>query len=407
MALKKYLSFQNSLYAIAIIGMVYYVFFHNSNPEVKPLQAPAVIVQKPKPQKRSEYITLTGNVAAFQSVDLVARVEGYLQQINFKDGSYVKKGKLLFVIEPEPYLEKLKEAKASLASEKAGLAYAESEYARQQRMYRQNATSLNSVEKWRSKRDQEKANLAQAKANVTTAEINYSYTHVLAPFDGRIGRHLVDKNNLVGNGQATTLATIEQINPIYVYFNLNELDLLKLRKAAKNHGISSKDINKMPVEVAMQSEKGFPHKGYLDFVNTDLNTTTGTIEFRAKLENKNYPLLPGLFVKVRIPLTIPKLRLTVPDEAINYDQVGPYLLLVNKNNTVVLQRVSLGDVENGYRTILKGLNSDALVITQGLQYASPGNPVEPKINPLTQQANTKNNQNQNKSPKASKDEAKS
>lgn len=377
----KYSKWQQGILIGGVIFLIYYLFFHTSNQPTISLKKPTVIVQNPTLKMRGEYLMQTGNTVAFQSVDLVARVEGYLQAINFTDGTFVKKKTSLFVIEPQPYLEQLKEAQATLASKQAGLVYAKSEYARQQRMYRQNATSLNSVEKWRANRDQAASNLAQAKARVTTAKINYSYTHVVAPFDGRVGRHLVDKGNLVGNGQATTLATIEQVNPLYVYFNLNELDLLRVRKAAKAQGISAKDITKIPVEVALQDESGFPHKGHLDFVNTGLNASMGTIEFRALLENQDYSLLPGLFVKIRVALSPPVSRLTVPDKAVKYDQAGPYLLLVNKKDMVVMQRVKLGDSQQGFRTVKTGLKPTDRVIVEGLQYASPG--IDVTVKPLS------------------------
>ena len=210
-------------------------------------------------------------MVAYNSVDLVARIEGYLEKVAFIDGTFVKKGRELFVVEPLPYMEKWKEALAVIAAEKASFDYTKAEYDRQQRMYQQNATSLNNVEKWQAKRDEVKADIDKAVASAAVAEINYSYTHILAPFDGRIGRHLVDPGNLVGNGKATDLATIEQLDPIYVYFNLNELDLIKVREEARSHAFNPDKINEIPVDVRMQSETDFSHKGRLNFVNTGLN----------------------------------------------------------------------------------------------------------------------------------------
>ncbi|WED44637.1 efflux RND transporter periplasmic adaptor subunit [Legionella cardiaca] len=352
---------------------------HKTNNTASTLPTPVVIVQKPKMLEMAEYVTQTGNTVAYNSVNLVARIEGYLDEIKFVDGSIVKKGQELFVIEPQPYKEKLIEAEAQVAVAKAANTYDNAEYARQKQMYRQNATSLKNVEKWLAKAEESKAEISKTVANAKVAAINYSYTHVLAPFDGRIGRHLVDVGNLVGNGKATDLATIEQIDPIYVYFNLNELDLIKLREAAKVRGITVSDINQIPVYVAMQGETGFPHEGKLDFVNTGLNASTGTMEFRALLSNKNYVLLPGLFVQVRIPVTKASPKLTVPDTAVQYDQIGPYLLTVNKDNYVEITRVVLGSLEQGSRAILKGLNAQDSVIVDGLQNATPGNQVAPKM----------------------------
>ncbi|KGP64269.1 multidrug RND transporter [Legionella norrlandica] len=367
--------------AIVFFGVIfiYLVFEYFSKNKVPVSTPPVVIVQKPKLMEMAEYVTQTGNTVAFQSVDLVARIEGYLDAIKFTDGAFVKKNQELFVIEPEPYMEQLLAAQATVAAQKANYTYAKSEYARQQRMYKQNATSLNNVEKWKAQVDEAQAGVDKSEADAKNAEITYSYTHVLAPFDGRMGRHLVDVGNLVGNGKATDLATIEQIDPIYVYFNLNELDLLKIRNAARNKGYKPMELVKVPVEVALQNEEGFPHKGTLDFVNTGLNASTGTMEFRALLPNKGYPLVPGLFVEVRVPISDPSPRLTIPDSSVQYDQIGPYLLVVDKDNYVLIKRVTLGGVENGMRAITKGLDAQDRVIVSGLQNATPNDLVTPKM----------------------------
>ncbi|STY31786.1 efflux protein [Legionella wadsworthii] len=363
--------------ALAIVLLIYLIslFFGKSNTPAIP--TPQVVVQKPILAEVAEYVTQTGNTVAFNSVNLVARVEGYLDSIEFVDGTFVKKGKELFVIQPEPYYEKLRAAKATVAAEKASLVYNKSEYARQQRMYKQHATSLNEVEKWYAKTLEITAGVDKAEAEEVNAAINYSYTHISAPFDGRIGRHLVDLGNLVGHGEATNLATIEQIDPIYVYFNLNELDLLKLRAAARAHGFKPQDIKQVPVEVSLQNEPTKKYKATLDFVNTGLNASTGTMELRAVLQNKDLIFVPGLFVEVRVAISRPQKQLTVPDTAILYDQIGSYVLIVDSNNVVVTKRVTLGSIENGIRAVSTGLMAEDRVIVDGLQNATPGNKVEP------------------------------
>lgn len=349
-------------------------FFGKSTPPAVP--APMVVVQKPKFEEMVEYVTQTGSMVAYNSVNLVARVEGYLDSIEFVDGTFVKKGKELFVIQPEPYFEQLRAAKATVTAEKAALVYDKSEYARQKRMYKQQATSLNEVEKWYAKTLEIAAEVDKAEAEETNAAITYSYTHISAPFDGRIGRHLVDIGNLVGHGEATNLATIEQIDPIYVYFNLNELDLIKLRAAARAKGFKPKDIKNVPVDVSLQTDTTFKYKATLDFVNTGLNASTGTMELRAILQNKSYVFVPGLFVKVRIAISEPKKQLTVPDTSILYDQIGPYILTVDNNNLVQLKHVTLGSEEKGMRAVIKGMDAQDNVIVDGLQNATPGNKVQ-------------------------------
>lgn len=361
---------------LIVVLVTYFLLHRHTKVVAAPLPLPVVVVAHPELRDMADYITQTGTTVAYNSVNLVARIEGYLQAVNFVDGSFVKKGKELFIIEPAPYLAKLKEAQATVEAQKAGYAYAKAEYARQQRMYKENATSLNNVQKWLAKGEESKAEVDKAVANADIAAINYSYTHVLAPFDGRIGRHLVDPGNLVGNGKATDLATIEQIDPLYVYFNPNELDLIKLRNAARARGVKPMKLSKIPVHVGMQNETDFPHAGTLDFINTGLNSSTGTMELRALLPNKNYDLLPGLFVQIRIAISKPKPQLTVPDTAIQYDQIGAYLLTVNPKNNVDVKRVVVGSLEQGRRAITKGISAQDNVIISGLQNATPGNPVK-------------------------------
>lgn len=363
---------------ISVIALIllYFVVHLIRKPKGPTFPTPKVSVQQPQWKEIVEYVTQTGTLVAMNSVDLVARVEGYLNVIEFVDGSFVPKGKELFVIQPEPYLEQLKAAQAEVAVQNALYTYSKSEYDRQKRMYKQNATSLDNVEKWMAKTEENVAEIAKAVANEQIAAINYSYTHIQAPFDGRIGRHLVDAGNLVGNGVATNLATIEQINPIYAYFNLNELDLIKLRAAASARGFKSSDLNQIQAFVKLQNETSYNHKGRLDFANTGLNASTGTLEFRAIFDNADYALLPGLFVQVRIPVTAPQKKLTLPETAILYDQIGAYVLIVDANNIVQAKRVELGVEDQGIRTINRGLTDKDRVIVNGLQFATPNNKVE-------------------------------
>lgn len=363
---------------VAAACIVFYFTMHNSSEKPIEIPPPKVVVQKPQLKEMVDYVTQTGTLVAYNSVDLVARVEGYLESIEFTDGTFVKKGQELFIIQPDTYYQQLVAAKATVAAQTAENIYAKSEYERQKKMYTQDATSLNNVEKWLAKTQEGDAEIEKAIANAKIAEINYSYTHVLAPFDGRIGRHLVDVGNLVGHGTATDLANIEQIDPIYAYFNLNELDLIKLRDAARAMGFKSEDINQITADIKLQNETTFKHQGKLDFVNTGLNSSTGTLEFRAILENKDHALLPGLFVQVRVPVTNPTKQMTIPDSAVLYDQIGPYVLIADANSIVQLKRVKLGGVEQGVRAIAQGLTESDNVIVEGLQFATPNNKVTVK-----------------------------
>jgi RND family efflux transporter MFP subunit len=331
-------------------------------------------VSKPLRMPVTDYLQSTGSVAAFNTVDLMARVEGYLRSVDFRDGSVVKAGQLLFVIEPEPY-------QAKLASYQAQLLNAQAEYDRQLRMIKENATSQANVDKWLSQRD-------QAAAAVTLAKINLGYTRVTAPFEGRIDRHLVDPGNLVGSmGSATKLATIEQINPAYVYFSINERDLLRVRAAVRamnrEQGTPTGEAPRVPVQVALQTEESYPHAGTLDFAGSGLDTGSGTLQLRAAVPNADYTLLPGLFARVRIALAAPTPRLVVPNRVVSSDQVGSYLLTVGPDQKVRQQRIETGPVQDGFRAVLAGLDANSEVVIDGLQNAIPGNSVTATERPLT------------------------
>jgi RND family efflux transporter MFP subunit len=335
-----------------------------------PPPPPTVVVSAPLSMPVTDYLQATGTVAASKTVDLVARVEGYLRSIDFPDGSLVKQGQLLFVIEPEPY-------EAKLASQQAQLLNAQSEYDRQLRMIKENATSQANVDKWLSQRD-------QARAAVTLAAINLGYTHVKAPFSGRIGRHLVDIGNLVGSAGSTKLATLDQVVPAFVYFSVNERDVLRIRSAAMAAGKPIKaTAPRVPVYLGLQTEEGYPHEGTLDFASTGVDTGSGTLQLRAEVPNVEVLFLPGLFARVRVPLGAPRTMLVVPDRVVSNDQVGSYVLTVNAEHRVVQQRIETGPLTNGMRAVTSGLEPGSSVVIDGLQSAVPGNVVTVTERPLT------------------------
>src|SRR5262249_22965549 len=211
----------------------------------KPPPPAGVTVTQPGEQTIIDWPYQTGNAPAGPDRTPVAPVEGYLDSYNFKDGSLVKQGDLLFVIEPEPYEAKLRQAEATVETQRAALLQAQLEYERQLRLIKDNATSQANVEKWRAQRDSAKADVDNALANEDIARINLSYTRVVAPFNGRIGQHMVDPGNLVGNGAATKLANLEQLDPIYVYFNLNEIDVERVRASLRARGVTLAELPKI------------------------------------------------------------------------------------------------------------------------------------------------------------------
>ena len=352
-------------------------------PENKFVAPPAaeIAVAPPLKQKVTPFIELTGNTAPFNNVDLVARVEGFLTAINYQDGSPAKKGDLLFEIDPSTYEAKVKQAEAELASAKAQLENAQAEYNRQETLLRQNVSAQNTFDMAKAKRDSAAANVQNQDANLTIAKINLGYTRVTAPFDSVTTRHLISIGEVVGSSVNTKLATSVQLDPMYVTFNVSEQDVLNIRANLKDRRISLEEINKVPLEIGLMTEEGFPHKGHLNYVSPEIDPNTGTVLLRGLFENPTRALLPGFFVRVRLPLGLaPKDELLVPDPVISEDQAGKYLLVVNKDDTVEQRRVTTGMLLPGsLRVVDKGLNADDRVVISTNGRAIPGRKVIPKL----------------------------
>ncbi len=342
-----------------------------------PPPPPEVTVARPEQRTVTNTIELTGNTQSSNTVNLVARVAGYLQSVNFKDGAIVRKGDLLFVIEPEPYEASVQLAEATVEQQQATLTQATSEYERQQRLIKQKATSESDVESWQAQRNGAQAAVNQANANLELARINLGYTRIVAPFDGRVGRRQVDPGNLVGPGATTQLATIDQLAPIYVYFNVDEQEVLRLRAGLRAAGKTLKDVEPIRLGIGLQNETGYPHEATLDFVATDVDQSTGTLQARGVIPNKDYVFLPGQFVRVQIPVGTTENALLVPDRAVGMDQRGPYLLVVGKDEVVAQRPVQIGALQDGMRVIEQGLSADDRVVIDGLQRAIPGSKVTP------------------------------
>jgi membrane fusion protein, multidrug efflux system len=347
----------------------------NAGNSYEPPPPPPVKVARPVVRPVTDYLELTGSASAVASVNLVARVPGYLESVNFRDGSIVNQGDLLFVIEPETYEADVKLAKATLAQQQAQLTRNSAEYDRQLRLVKQSASSQANVEKWLADRNSAAAAVDQASANLDIAKINLGYTKVTAPFTGRIGRHLVDEGNLVGTPSPTTLATIEQIEPIDVYFNVDEPDVLRIHAMIRKQGLGPADIYRIPVDAGLQTDTGYPHEGRLDFVDTGLDPSTGTLQVRAVFPNRDHLLLPGVFVRVRVPVDQDKEALLVSNRALGVDQSGAYLLVVNADDVVEQRVVETGALVDGLRVISGGLKKSDRVVVEGLQRATPGTKV--------------------------------
>jgi RND family efflux transporter MFP subunit len=336
---------------------------------------PKVAVAAPVAQDVTRYYEATGNAAAVNSVDLVARVQGFVQAISYTDGDFVKKGTSLFTIEPEPYKLKVVAAKAAVTSAQASLVQYQQEYQRQADLITKQVSTQANYDKALAQRDSGQADVQSAQANEQQAEINLGYTDVTAPFDGVVTARQVSIGQLVGANSPTVLSTIVQLNPIWVTFNASERDVQEVRAALSSRGQTIADLIGMPVEIGLQNEAGYPHKGKLDYVAPDVDPSTGTLPARAVLENGDRGLLPGYFVRIRIPGR-PRPALLVPDVAIGSDQAGRYVLVVNKDNVVEQRKVEPGQLVDDLRVIETGLTKDDRVVVGGIMRAIPGQKVD-------------------------------
>jgi RND family efflux transporter MFP subunit len=345
---------------------------------------PKVDVAAPVQRPVTRYVEATGNTAPVKNVDLVARVQGFLQSIDYQDGAFVKQGTQLFTIEPETYKLKLDQAQAAEAGAQASLRQAEADFKRQSDLVQRQAVSQATLDSSTSNRDNAQANLQQAQANTRLAEVNYGYTKVSAPFDGVVSAHMVSIGELVGVSSPTQLASIVAMDPIYVNFTVNEQDVLRIRAEAARRGLTAADMKQFPIQVGLQTEAGYPHEGKLDYVAPTLTQSTGTLAVRGLVPNDKRVLLPGYFVRVRVPFTQEKDALLVPDTALGSDQGGRYLLVVNGDNVVEQRKVQIGPVDNGLRVIESGLKPDDRVVIAGLLRVIPGQKIDPQVTKIEQ-----------------------
>ncbi len=343
--------------------------------QFSPPPPPKVTVAPPLAQKVTRYVEATGNLAPVNQVDLVARINGFLQGIGYTDGAMVKKGTNLFTVEPRPYLMKLQQAQASQAATAADLKQAEDEYYRQSTLGKQDFASQSKVDEALAKRDSTRANLQQAEANTEEAAIQYTYTQVNAPFDGRVTAHLVSVGEYVGGTTPTKLATIVQMDPIWVNFSISEQDVLRIRDSLAKRGMKITPETVIPVEVGLQTENGYSHAGKIDYIAPNVDQKTGTLSLRGVLKNDQVQLLPGYFARVRVPIEENIDALLVPDVAIGTDQLGSYLLVVNDQGVVEQRRVTTGGLVGANRVVETGLTPADKVIVNGTQRAVPGQKV--------------------------------
>jgi RND family efflux transporter MFP subunit len=347
-----------------------------------PGQAPPTIpVVRPKMQTVSDTLEITGNAAAVNQVKLIARVVGFLDQLHFADGQLVRKGDLLVTIQQDQYKAQLQQAQAQLQLQQAALLYAKTEVGRYTALLKRDAATQVDVDHWNFERSSAEANILAAQAQVAIAQLNMSYTEIRAPFDGQMGKHLVDPGNVVGgNGQEVALAEIVQLDPIYVVANISSQQALQIRTNLDQRRLTLDDLHRIPIEAALADETGFPHRGTIEYVAPAIDQATGTLLVRGVLPNPDRALLPGVFVKIRLPMgKVVQSALLVPDRALQEDQGGRYLLVLNADNVVQQRYVQLGELIGDLRVIASGLAPADRVVTGELWRAAPGTKVTPQL----------------------------
>ncbi|WP_405030244.1 efflux RND transporter periplasmic adaptor subunit [Mycoplana sp. BE70] len=352
----------------------------DSKNEYIPPPPPAVRVAQPLVQPVTSYFELNGNTAAFNSVDIQARVQGFLLTIDYRDGAFVKQDAQLFSIQRNTYTAQRDQAQASLTSANAAMVERTQERDRQNELMTHQVTTQANVDIANAHYDEAKANILNAQAALQLTEINLGYTRVVAPFDGVVSAHLVDAGALVGVDGPTKLATIVQIDPIYVYFNVTEPQVLEIKRDLVRQGKTFREIDlpNVPFEIGLQGEDGYPHKGKLDYTAPQVDAATGTLQVRGVLDNKDHALLPGLFVRVRVPIGHRDGGIFVRDVSIGTNQQGNYVLVLGKDDVVEQRQVQIGQRQGQLRVIEKGLDPSDWVVAEGIQRAVPGAKVAPE-----------------------------
>jgi RND family efflux transporter MFP subunit len=364
-------------------------------PAEAPAPAPmAVTVSYPVERDVTDYADFTGRTAAVDSVEVRARVSGYLDQVNFKEGALVKKDDKLFEIDPRLYRADLARAAGAVAQNDAHVHRLERDYHRAKNLIARGAVGQEEYDRYEGDYREAVANLNVAKANRDLAALNLDYTRVIAPVSGRVSRYVVTVGNLIQSGEqngGTLLTTIVSVDPMYAYFDMDERTVLRVRQMIREGKTRSASESKWPVSLGLATEEGFPHQGTINFEDNQINPRTGTLRVRGVFANKDEALSPGFFARVRVPLGRAHQALLVTDRALDTDQGQKVLYVVNENNEVVSRPVRLGALHDGLREIAGGLKPRERVIVSGLQQVRPGITVEPKLldMPVRLAANTR------------------
>ncbi len=349
---------------------------------------PTVKVATPERRDVTDYLEVTGTAESVEEVEIRARVEGFLMKTHFTEGEYVEEGDLLYEIDPREYQARVEQARASLVTAKASLGLQKATLSRLQQAQRSGAVSEIEVIESRAKVDVARADVHSAEASLLRAELDLSYTTIYAPTTGRAGHSEVDDGNLVGAGEKTLLTTIVQYDPIYIYFSFSERQIQRLARMAREAVMDGEREGEgfigSYVEAGRSADEGYPFKGAIDFRDQGIDSATGTFRLRAVFPNPEpVELVPGLFMRARVPIRKRQGSLLVSERALGADQGGRYVLVVGEDDVVEHRPVKVGALVEGMRVIDKGLEPDDRVITQGVLFARPGAVVQPELVPAT------------------------
>lgn len=362
----------------AILGALFtFAGCQPNTPPAKP-PPPKVTVRRPIEKDVVEYREYTGQLEAVERVEIRARVRGFLQKINFKEGTEVKAETVLYEIDPETFQAEVARAQAELERQEAQLKLAIREADRAGELRGSRAISPEEYQQRVATREATRGAMHQAQAALKSAQLELGYAQIRAPIDGRTSRTLVTEGNLVGYNEPTLLTTLVRMDPVYVYFEVAEREFLEYQQMIKKKGAPTAEQGKVPIFLELANESSFPHEGHIDFRDNRADPNTGTILLRGSLPNPERLLTPGLSVRARVPLGAPRKRLLVPEAALAADQRGQFLLVVKEDNTVEPRKVVPGQVTDGMLVIEKGITPEDRVVVNGLQRARPGSTVDPQ-----------------------------
>ncbi|HEX8295958.1 MAG TPA: efflux RND transporter periplasmic adaptor subunit [Chthoniobacteraceae bacterium] len=333
-----------------------------------------VTVARPIPKQLTEWDEFTGRLSAVASVEVRARVSGYLQSTHFKEGSEVKEGDLLFIVDPRRYDADLARATAELARARAALELATLESDRATRLVASRTIATEEAEAKSKSRQQAEATLQAAQAAVDAAKLEVDFTRVMAPISGRIGRKQVTEGNLITGGPAgaTVLTTIVALDPIHCYFDVDERSALKYRELVKSGKRESALFHSIPAQMGLSNQTGFPQEGMIDFVDNEISATTGSIRARGIFPNKDRLMAPGFFARVRIPGSGDYEAMLIRDTAIGSDQGRTFVYVVEPDGKAAQRTISTGPMEDGLRIVRSGLKAGDRVVINGLMQVRSG-----------------------------------